>query len=414
MEPAPVMDQASLTLEPRNPPVPEAPERTPGKTIRVLHSVGHLARGGIETWLHQMIQRLEPGRFEHHVLVWTDEEEAFTAQYIAAGARVLPCTGYPNPVRFAADFARVVRSHGPYDVLHTHGTHFNGFVMLLARAAGIGARVAHSHDNIRPILRKASPAYRGYAAAGNALIRALATAGVGVTGEAAESMFGPRWRTNPKVRVLHCGVDLRPFSQHRDPGLRSWLGIPPGSTVVGHVGRFEAQKNHAFLIGVAAELARRGSDLHFLLIGDGSLREGFMREVKERGLRSFFTIVRDCDTVPAHMISAMDCFACPSLHEGFPLVLMEAQVAGLPCLVSDGMSRDVELHDRLVRRMGLESGAAAWADALEAMPALRIDNRDPLLRACMERSSINVEQSVAGLARVYEAAVAAAAPEARR
>lgn len=292
-------------------------------------------------------------------------------------------------------------------MLHTHGSHGHAFVMLFAAIAGIGARVAHSHTDVRPALRKAGPGYRLYAAAGNRLMRSLATVGVGVTGEAAASLFGPRWQDGRKVRVVHCGIDLRPFGRAPDPALRGSLGIPPGRVVVGHVGRFEPQKNHFFLLDVAEELAQRGSRAHFLLIGDGSLRAGFAEAVRRRGLGGSFTLLKDCLNVPDHMVGAMDCFVCPSLYEGLPLVLMEAQAAGLPCVVSEGMSRDVERGVGPVRRLGLERGAGAWADAVEQIAASRIDNRDSALRRALQASPFNVETSAAGLASVYEAALAA-------
>ena len=383
------------------------------RPVRVLHCVGHLARGGIESWLYQMVQRLDALRFRHDVIVWTAEEEAFTAQFRAAGVGVRPIAGHGDPLRLRREIARIVRDHGPYDLLHTHGSHGHAFVMLFAALAGIRARVAHSHTDVRPVLRGAGPGYRLYAAAGNGLMRRLATAGVGVTGEAAESLFGTRWRDDRRLRVVHCGVDLAPFAREPDPELRAKLGIPPDRPVVGHVGRFEAQKNHAFLLDVAEELARRGSPLHFLLIGDGSLRPGFTGEMARRGLEGSFTIVADCLTVPEHMISAMDCFICPSLYEGLPLVAIEAQAAGLACLVSEGTSREIRLHDPLVERMALERGAAAWAEAIERMPARRVDNRDPALRRSVEGSSFNVETSAAGLAAVYDDAVATAAGRGR-
>src|SRR5438477_11490372 len=78
------------------------------RRIRVLHSVGHLLRGGIETWLYQMLQRMDAHRFEHHVLVRTDREEPFTAAFRQAGFRVLPCLNYTNPFKYRFNFRRVI------------------------------------------------------------------------------------------------------------------------------------------------------------------------------------------------------------------------------------------------------------------------------------------------------------------
>src|SRR5579872_4986867 len=96
--------------------------RNPKPRMRILHSVGHLLRGGIEMWLYQTLQKLDVNRFEHHVLVRTDKEEPFTEAFRQAGFRVVPCLNYSNPLKYARNLRRIVDGYGPYDVLHVHGS----------------------------------------------------------------------------------------------------------------------------------------------------------------------------------------------------------------------------------------------------------------------------------------------------
>src|SRR3984957_11913711 len=112
--------------------------------VRVLHSVGHLLRGGIEKWLFQTLPP-QRSRCEHHILVRTAEEEAFTSAFRDAGIPVLACSNFANPVRYARDFKRLVKEHGPYDILHVHGSSFSGLLTLsLAKSAGIQRTIVHS------------------------------------------------------------------------------------------------------------------------------------------------------------------------------------------------------------------------------------------------------------------------------
>jgi glycosyltransferase involved in cell wall biosynthesis len=142
-----------------------APLRCPKRRIRVLHSVGHLLRGGIETWLYQMIQRLDASHFEHHVLVRTGEKESFTEAYGQAGARVLPCLDYRNPAKYASNLHLVIKQNGPFDILHVHGSNPNGLVaLLLAKPLGIPTAIVHSHNDVRPLLESRGLAYRSYVA----------------------------------------------------------------------------------------------------------------------------------------------------------------------------------------------------------------------------------------------------------
>ncbi len=374
--------------------------------LRILHSVGHLSRGGIETWLHEIVCRLDQPRFEHHVMVWTRAEEAFTAEFRAAGAVVHALPGHTHPVRFARNFRRLVAAAGPFDVLHTHGTQFHGYVMGLAKAFGIQVRIAHSHTDVRPVIGAAGRGYRAYAAAGHGAIRALATAGRGVSEAAAVSMFGSHWHADPRWRLLHCGIDLRPFAHLPPPDLRAALGIPNGRFVLGHVGRFEVQKNHAFLLDVATVLVRRGLDLQLMLVGDGSLRESFVRDLESSGLVDRVTLLRDCREVARVMTGAMDAFILPSLYEGLPLALVEAQAAGLPCLVSDAVSAEAIVHAPMLRHLPLAAGPVAWAEAIATLPT-RINARDPELRAAFEGSSFDVAYSARQLGGLYESSVGA-------
>ena len=249
-----------------------AVQTTSRKPIRVLHSVGHLLRGGIEMWLFQTLTAQRSQHLEHHVLVRTAEEESFTTAFCAAGIPVLVCPHFSNPLRYAVDFYQLVRKHGPYDVLHVHGSSFSGLLTLaLAKAAGIPT-IVHSHNDVGPLLKDRSWKYRAYVAGVMKAYRALASQGFAASHLAAESMFGADWAKDDRWQLLYYGMDFSQFTQPRDPALRSQLGIAQSAYVIGHVGRFHEQKNHAFLVELVAEAAAKLPEVHCLLIGDGPLR----------------------------------------------------------------------------------------------------------------------------------------------
>lgn len=379
-----------------------------GSRTRILHSVGHLHRGGIEGWLHHVVRLQPKEEFEHHVLVWTAEEEHFTQDFRDAGATVLPLPDYRNPLALRAGLRRILARHGPYHILHTHGTFYHGLVMLLCAEAGVPARIAHSHTDVRPVLARAGRVYRTYAALGHGLIRRLATSGLAVSRPAAVSMFGPHWQDDPRWRIHYCGIDVEAFARPADPRVERSLGLPQGKRIVGGVGRFEAQKNHAFLVDVAAELARDGAPVHFLLVGDGSLREAFDAEVRRRGLTHMFTVVPESREVP-QLLSRMDAFAFPSLYEGLGLAAVEAQAAGLPVVLSENVPDEAIVDPVRVRRIPLAAGAAAWARALaELCETGRRD--DAAFREALAASPFNVANSAARLAGIYADARGAPAP----
>jgi hypothetical protein len=118
------------------------------RPVRVLHSVGHLLRGGIEKWLFQTLTAQLSQQWEHHVLVRTAQEEAFTSAFREAGIPVFVCSNFTNPIRYARDFGRLIKEQGPYDILHVHGSSFSGLLTLaLAKPMGIRTTIVHTNND---------------------------------------------------------------------------------------------------------------------------------------------------------------------------------------------------------------------------------------------------------------------------
>ena len=174
-------------------------------------------------------------------------------------------------------------------------------------------------------------------------IRRFATHGLAISKPSAANLFGERWKSDAWVHIIPYGIDIAQFQKHllREE-IRAELGIPPNSPVVGHVGRFYPQKNHSFLIEIAQEVLSKRPDTNFLLIGDGPLRPEMEARVRQMGLSKKIHFIGIRTDVPRLMLGAMDLFLFPSLYEGLGLCLLEAQAAGLHCLVSDTVPDEVE------------------------------------------------------------------------
>ena len=117
--------------------------------IRVLHVVGAMNRGGVETWLMHLVRRYQGTRVRTDILVHTDEPAAYDAELLEHGCRILRCPLVRRPIRYGHAVKRLLREHGPYDVVHSHVHHFSGYVLRLARKAGVPVRIAHSHNDTR-------------------------------------------------------------------------------------------------------------------------------------------------------------------------------------------------------------------------------------------------------------------------
>ncbi|HET9183685.1 MAG TPA: glycosyltransferase family 1 protein [Candidatus Angelobacter sp.] len=331
--------------------------------MRILHVVGKLDRGGAETWLVQTLRHIDRSKYQFDFLVHTEKPGAYDEEVKSLGARVIPCLAPSNPVRYARNFLRVLREYGPYDCVHSHVYHFNGFVTLLAAIAGIRVRVAHSHS--ARVHTDAFPR-RVYMRAMRYCIARFSTAGIAVSAAAADSLFPQNWVSDKKWSLQPLGIDVERFRGGSNrPEVRNSLNLNTNAFVVGHVGRFVQSKNHQFLVDIAAELAVINKDAHFLLIGDGTLQDSIKKLVEARGLADAFIFTGVRSDIP-DLLQAMDVFVFPSLYEGLGLAVIEAQAAGLHCFVSTRIPPEADARANLLTRLSLDEPAKVWADRINS------------------------------------------------
>jgi glycosyltransferase involved in cell wall biosynthesis len=203
--------------------------------------------------------------------------------------------------------------------------------------------------------------------------------------------------------VLYYGVDLTPFQTPVDGlALRQELGIPKDAFVLGHVGRFEEQKNHLFLLEIAAAVIQKEPLTRLLLIGDGSLRSVIEDKIKQMGLTPYVIFAGLRSDVPQLIQSVMDVFLLPSFHEGLPVVGMEAQAAGLPLILSDVITEELDLVKPLIKRLSLSQGASEWAKAVLESPSLKSLYPQAESLTSMENSPFNIAYSVQDITKIYD------------
>jgi glycosyltransferase involved in cell wall biosynthesis len=374
--------------------------------MKILQVVGSLNRGGVETWLAQMLHHIDRQRYSMDFLVHTIVPGALDKEITKLGARIIPCLPCLNdghPLRYARNFRRILRECGPYDCVHSHIHHSSGYILMLAGIMGVPVRIAHSHNDTSAIDRTYPSPRRLYCSVMNVLIRRFATIGLAVSRSAAPSLFSDSWTSDKRWRLCPLGIDLHPFSVEVNPhAIREELGIAQNSFVIGHVGRFADQKNHRFLVEIAERLSRIEPRAVFLLVGEGPLKPRIEALVRERGLSANFIFLGVREDVQRLMIGAMDCFLFPSWYEGLGLVLWEAQAAGLTCIISDTIPQEASVATKLVRRLSLDSAPEVWANELQRIRPRAGRYRCPIpakLLAC------TIEASAAGLARIYDSAM---------
>jgi glycosyltransferase involved in cell wall biosynthesis len=372
-------------------------------SARVLQVVGHgMVRDGVQTWLMHILRHIDRERFRMDFVV-EREGMAYDDEIRSLGSRIIVCPHHRRVPIHARNFGQILRDKGPYDVVHSHFHHYNGLILRWARQAGVPVRIAHSHTDYSQDDRKRGVLWRMiYVNLMRQLLVQNATVGLAVSRKAASALYGAAWEADPRWRILYYGIDLKPFQSTVDAtAVRAELGIPADTFVVGHVGRFDEQKNHRFLVKIAAEIARYEPRVRFLLVGDGPLRPIIEQQVAQAGIVDKVVFAGVRSDVPRLMLGAMDVFVFPSFYEGLPLVGIEAQAAGLPLILSDDVSEEVGVINPLIQRLSLSQPASLWAQAVLAVKDTipPITQRDAL--KLLEESHFTIAHSVRELEAVY-------------
>lgn len=369
---------------------------------RILHIVGGMNRGGVETWLMHVLRNIDRSRYHMDFLVHTTEKCAYDGEIRALGSQIIPCLNPRNPLQYRRNLYNTLKI-GAYDVVHSHVHHFSGWTLLTAKRAGVPIRIAHSHNDTSTNQLHASMPRRAYLMLMKLLIQRYATCKLAASEKAAVALYGDIWKADPSHRLLYYGIDLMLFASETDGNsIRSSIGIPEGSFVVGHVGRFVEQKNHTFLIDIFNEIARTDEAVWLLLIGDGPLRPEIERKIRSLGLGDRVILAGLRDDVPKVMLGAMDCFLFPSLYEGLGIVLIEAQAAGLPCVYSDVVPEEATIVPDLVSTLSLLQSAHEWAEAAMSYKEQRPGISQLEALQCVQNSQFSIERSVRDLMAIYD------------
>jgi glycosyltransferase involved in cell wall biosynthesis len=302
-----------------------------GRKIKVLTSIGELNRGGAETWLRDMVTRIDQDRFQMDVLVGSNEPYAYTPDFLGAGCRILPCLYHRQPWRYARNLQRLYTEHGPYDILHSHVHYYSGVDLTIGQWLDIPVRIAHVH----PAVDLKPPSWKRtvYREVMFALLRRSATHLLSPSQTSLDAAIAQTGFKMPCRRILYNGIDLTSFDRqvNRDE-VRRRLGLPADMPLITYVARFSPHKNHRQVVRVADRLNASRKVAHFAFAGShGSELEVMRKASAERLDLSVLIGLPDV----TELLLASDVFVFPSLEEGFGIVALEAQAAGLPVIASD-------------------------------------------------------------------------------
>jgi len=370
-----------------------APFKYKNEPIRVLHSVFQMNRAGLETMLMNYYRNIDRDILQFDFMLHREEHADYENEIEALGGRIyrMPAISINNLAAYQKALKSFFAEHPEYKVVHSHMDALSAPVLRAAKAAGVSVRIAHSHNNgfekdkkypARMIAKQFIPMY--------------ATDFWGCSSEALKFMFGET--PVDKTEVIPNAIDLNGFGfdVQRRKEVRQQLDIE-GKSVIGHIGRFTAQKNHTFLLDIFAEFLKLNAESVLLMVGEGKEKESVIKKTEQLGIAEKVIILEPRKDV-ASIYAAMDVFVLPSLFEGFGMVLLEAQANGLPCITSDRVSVSSSITDN-VKRLSLEKTSEEWAN--EVKKALLTDNDRMITLAQAKVGLFGIENAAAALQKKY-------------
>ena len=326
--------------------------------IRVLQVVTIMNRGGLETMLMNYYRKLDKTKIQIDFMTNRLERGHYDDEIEALGGKIYRLSPIKpgNYNKYFKELDEFFKEHKEYKVVHSHINENSGFVLKAAKKAGIECRIAHSHLSDLKLDYKYP--FRVYARRN---LKGNVSDYFACSQRAGEWLFGKEISSSGKVTVLNNAVDTEKFKINKDirDKIRMELGIED-KKVIGHVGRFNPQKNHEFLIDVFNEVYKKDKGTVLLLIGDGYLKEKIEDKVKKLNLEQGVKFLGVREDIP-EIMQAMDLFLCPSQFEGLAVVMVEAQAAGLKVITSTGVTNESDITNN-VEFIDLSKGAEYWAD----------------------------------------------------
>lgn len=315
--------------------------------IKVLHFTIANTGGGITKFVLRLWKYIDREKFLFDFVTMSKELD-FANQLEKEGCKIYYLSVYAEEDKetFIKEVNQILEEG--YDVVHLHTSWWRGFLLeQLAHEAGVPKIIIHAHNTDVHIKENQSreDARKLHYEQRKLLTDKMGTDFVACSEEAAQWLYGDRIPRN-KVRIIPNAVEADEFRYNETIrySYRNKLGLEPDDFVIGHVGRFAYQKNHEFLVDVFKDISKVNAKAKLLLVGIGELEDKIKNQIHVFGLEDRVLFLGKREDVSS-LMQVMDVFAFPSRFEGFGIVLIEAQAAGLKCIVSEEIPQIARITD---------------------------------------------------------------------
>lgn len=350
--------------------------------IRVLQVVNNMHRAGLETMLMNYYRNIDRTKIQFDFLTHRPEKGDYDDEIISMGGKVYYAPRlYPqNYLQYFKWMKKFFNEHPEYKIIHSHIDAMSYLPLLAAKLNKIPVRIAHSHNTsidkdfklpLKLFFKK--------------LLPSVATNFCACGKEAGNFLF-----PNKQSTFIPNAINIEKFLYNKELRIkkRKELGLEK-KIVIGHIGRLSYQKNHKFLIEIFSEILKKEKESILLLIGVGEKEKELKEQVKKLNIEKEVYFLGKREDV-AELYQAMDLFLMPSLFEGVPVVGVEAQFSGLPCIFSDKVPKEVKFKKNVI------------FISLNILPKIWCDEILKIRKGKEKRELVNSEESIYNIKNAKE------------
>lgn len=362
--------------------------------IRIAQVIGKWLGGGVESVVMNYYRHIDKSKIQFDFICDADSTNIPYDEIEKLGGRVILVPPYQKVFKYQKELKKIFKEN-KYKIVHSHINTLSVFPLYAAKCAKVPVRIAHSHSTtnkkewkknlLKQVLRPFSKVY--------------ATNYMCCSELAGRWLFGNKEYDKGNVYLLNNAIDLDKFKYDEKirKQKRKELNINDSTLVIGHIGRFVAQKNHTFLIDIFNEVHKQNQDSLLMLVGQGPLMNEIQEKVNNLGLKDSVIFLGQRNDAN-ELYQAMDVFVLPSLYEGLPVVGVEAQASGLLCFLSSDMTKETKVLDS-TEFMSLSNDAEEWAN--EILEDLKEYKRQNVIDN-ITKKNFNIKTEAKKLEKKYE------------
>lgn len=344
--------------------------------VKVLYVVDRLHRGfGVTTVVLNYLLHMDRSDIQIDVIALPTSDSDVVEELVDLGIKVhfMPALSLLK-IRSYYQFLHDFFQNNKYDIIHSHFNQIDYIVFSVGKHYGIKEFISHSHNT--KLSETKWKAIRNFIMCYPA--RKLATRWAACSDVAGVALFGKEFLKSEKSIRINNAVDCSLFRYDVDirSRMRKQYCFSDKIKVLACIGTFKIQKNQAYLLPILKELIRDDDNYRLIFVGGGSMLEGVKKKVDDMGLSQYVIFTGAVSNVKDYYQMA-DVLLMPSLYEGLPMVGIEAQVSGLPCIFSDGITREVNLNSNLNRYLNVRNCQRSWVASIkEIIGVKRVDCRN--------------------------------------